>query len=174
MQESKNYTDSLRPTTDSARETLFNVLANRIDFEGIKCLDLFAGTGAFGFESLSRGAIFTDFVEKSGKHINIIKKNAERLSCSDKISVHKDDVLHFLNSVNNSGFGLIFADPPYKFNHYEELLNSVFKINFSIFVLEYGFENEFLKDDRQFEKHFEIINKKTGITNFKVLVSNDN
>ena len=66
---------NLRPTTDRVRESLFNILQNRLDFDGLVVLDLFAGTGALGLEAISRGAEYVTFVEKSRFSQDIIKKN---------------------------------------------------------------------------------------------------
>lgn len=85
-----------RPTTDRARETLFNILNNIIDFEDTICADLFAGTGSLGFEAISRGGAKCDFVETSGKQAAMIARTAEELGCADKIKIHTDDALKFL------------------------------------------------------------------------------
>ena len=75
---------NLRPTTDRVRESLFNILQNRLDFDGLVVLDLFAGTGALGLEAISRGAEYVTFVEKSRFSQDIIKKNIELIGCSQR------------------------------------------------------------------------------------------
>jgi 16S rRNA (guanine966-N2)-methyltransferase len=164
-----NSENNLRPTTDSARETLFNVLSNRISFEGIKCLDLFAGTGSFGFECISRGAESADFVEISGNQIQSIKKTAKELQCEEQVKVYKQNALHFLKEPSSLYYDLIFADPTYNFAQYSDLIKNVLNNKFRIFVLEFGSESNFLIDI----KEYDIIDKKAGITNFKIFVANE-
>src|SRR5438128_10981748 len=79
--------DATRPTSDRARESLFNVMNNLIDFEGISVLDLFAGSGAFAFEALSRGAAHATLIEKNRNAIQAIKANAEELGVNSKIEI---------------------------------------------------------------------------------------
>ena len=85
----KNIT--ARPTTDFARENIFNVIENRIDLEGIKALDLFAGTGAISFELLSRGCASVTAVEKSGIQYGFIRKVAQQLG-ENNLNLIKGDV----------------------------------------------------------------------------------
>lgn len=107
-----------RPTTDMAKENLFNILDNRVDWEDVRALDLFAGTGGIGFEILSRGAQSVLAIEKDFRHVNFIKKVAEELKDVNYRVIHLD-ALKWLqetaNMQNSSGlsFNLIFADPPY-------------------------------------------------------------
>jgi 16S rRNA (guanine966-N2)-methyltransferase len=104
----------VRPTLDSARETIFNILNNLIDFEDIRVLDLFAGSGMLGFEALSRGARECYSIEKSRKTFAFIKKSAEELEI-DKGSFHliNADATKFLNKLKEEQikFDLIFMDP---------------------------------------------------------------
>lgn len=102
---------SARPTTDFARENIFNVLENLIDFEGITALDLFAGTGAITFELLSRGCASVTAVEKASTQYNFIKKVAGMLNV-DNLRLIRGDVFRFLDS-SAAPFDFIFADPPY-------------------------------------------------------------
>lgn len=125
----------LRPTSDRARETLFDVLNNIIDFEGISCLDLFAGTGSLGFEALSRGALEVIFVDKSRINIDTINKSAQELGCQKQISLCKEDAVVYLNG-NNTRFDLVFSDPPYDYGGYTGLVDSVLRSKPQIFVLE--------------------------------------
>jgi len=100
-----------RPTTDFAKENLFNILANRINFEEQKVLDLFSGTGSISFEFLSRGAVSVTCVEQYAPHIRFIKEVAEKLKV-DNLNVVTGDVYRFIeNSVGK--YDLIFADAPY-------------------------------------------------------------
>lgn len=100
-----------RPTTDMARENLFNVLGNIIDFEGLKVLDLFAGTGAVGLEFASRGAESVMCVEKAHTQYNFISKVIKTLN-DQATSVIRADVFRFIASCKEK-FDVIFADPPY-------------------------------------------------------------
>jgi 16S rRNA (guanine966-N2)-methyltransferase len=101
-----------RPTTDRARESLFNVLNNLIVFEGIRVLDLYAGSGAFSFEALSRGAKHATLVERNRHAILAIDANAKSLQVKDRVAVFHSDVLAFLRKESKQ-FDLIFADAPY-------------------------------------------------------------
>jgi 16S rRNA (guanine966-N2)-methyltransferase len=132
---SKNGVLFLRPTSDRARETLFDILNNIIDFENTSCLDIFAGTGALGFEALSRGASDVRFVDKSKSCISSINKTAEELGCSEQISAVEYDAISFVKS-NGMEFDLVFADPPYDYEKYGELVDAVLKTNPQLFVLE--------------------------------------
>jgi len=109
--------ETTRPTSDRARESLFNVLNNLIDFEGISILDLFAGSGAFAFEALSRGAEHATLIEKNKNAINAIKDNVISLELEDKITVIQKDVYSYLPSLTPNTQHLtptiVFADPPY-------------------------------------------------------------
>ena len=116
--------DTTRPTSDRARESLFNVLSNLIDFDGISVLDLFAGTGAFAFEALSRGAEHATLVEQNRKVIETIKENTRTLGIEAGVQIIQKDVYQWLNRSTDSmriddrpstidKFDLIFADPPY-------------------------------------------------------------
>lgn len=100
-----------RPTTDFARENIFNVLENMVDFEGLSALDLFAGTGAITFEFLSRGCADVTAVEKAVTQYNFIRKVAQQLNI-DNLTLIKGDALKFIDTCTKK-FDLIFADPPY-------------------------------------------------------------
>jgi len=100
-----------RPTADRVRETLFSMLASRLgSFEGLRVADLFAGSGALGFEALSRGAASAAFVEQDARAAAVIKRNADRLGAAGRIEVMGGSALALPSS---EPFDLIFADPPY-------------------------------------------------------------
>ena len=103
----------LRPTPDRVRETLFNWMGQRLD--GLSCLDLFAGSGALGFEAASRGAAHVLMVEKNRKVIDALKKNAEILKTGMKIEIVCADAVKFVSSLRLSKkrFDVIFIDPPF-------------------------------------------------------------
>jgi 16S rRNA (guanine(966)-N(2))-methyltransferase RsmD len=100
-----------RPTTDIAKEGLFNILQNRMSFDGIKTLDLFGGTGSISYELASRGAANLTIVEKDNAMHAFIKKNIAALNIQN-CKVLQMDVFHFLNG-SNEQYDFIFAGPPY-------------------------------------------------------------
>jgi 16S rRNA (guanine966-N2)-methyltransferase len=109
--------EGVRPTSDKVREALFSILSDAV--EGQNVLDLFAGFGTLGLESLSRGAAHVSFVEKSPAAAGIIQKNVQKLGLINA-DVYVMDVFKFLSSLGKKKgpFGLIFADPPYAlFDH---------------------------------------------------------
>jgi 16S rRNA (guanine966-N2)-methyltransferase len=100
-----------RPTADRVRETLFSMLASRLgSFEDLRVADLFAGSGALGFEALSRGAAHATFVENDARAAAVIRRNAEKLRAADRVEVRAGSALALPRS---APFDLIFADPPY-------------------------------------------------------------
>jgi 16S rRNA (guanine(966)-N(2))-methyltransferase RsmD len=117
---------SARPTTDFARENIFNVLENFIDFEGKSALDLFAGTGAISFEFLSRECRDVTSVEKAATQYKFIKQVAQQLNV-DNLTLIKGDALRFLETCGRR-FDVVFADPPYDMPGFaevpEKILNS--------------------------------------------------
>jgi 16S rRNA (guanine(966)-N(2))-methyltransferase RsmD len=101
-----------RPTSDRLRETLFNVLAPRI--QGARFLDLYAGSGAVGLEALSRGASHVVFVERSAPALTVLRKNLASLGISSGISIHAGSVVPILRRMRTDApFDLVFLDPPY-------------------------------------------------------------
>ena len=101
-----------RPTTDFAKEGLFNLLNNRIDFEDIDVLDMFAGTGGIGIEFVSRGCNSVISIEQNDKNCAFIRKICTELKISN-LSVIRTDCMKFISSCHSS-FDMIFADPPYE------------------------------------------------------------
>ena len=100
-----------RPTTDIAKEGLFNILQNRIDFEGISALDLFSGTGSISFELLSRGAASVVGVEMGRPQQQFIQKVSQELKIGRELQLVRGDVFKYLKG-SSQQFDLIFADPP--------------------------------------------------------------
>lgn len=113
----KNIT--ARPTTDFARENIFNVIENLIDIDGIEALDLFAGTGAISLELLSRGAARVTAVEKAMTQYAFIRRTAEQLG-EQNLNLIKGDVFKFLAAPHEK-FDFIFADPPYDLPRFSEI-----------------------------------------------------
>ncbi|MBE6310753.1 MAG: methyltransferase domain-containing protein [Bacteroidales bacterium] len=108
-----------RPTTDFARENIFNVLENIVDFEECEALDLFAGTGAISFEFLSRGCTQVTCVEKSAIQYGFIKKVKDILK-DDNLVMVKGDVFRFVDTAARK-YDIIFADPPYDLPNFAEV-----------------------------------------------------
>ena len=108
-----------RPTTDFARENIFNVLENFVDFDGADALDLFAGTGAISFEFLSRECAHVTAVEKAATQQRFIAKVAAELGV-DNFTLVRGDVLRFIDSASRS-YDIIFADPPYDMPGFAEI-----------------------------------------------------
>jgi 16S rRNA (guanine(966)-N(2))-methyltransferase RsmD len=135
-----------RPTTDFAKENLFNVLDNLLEWEGLDALDLFAGTGSIAFEMLSRGCRSVTAVELNYKHAAFIEKVAKELR-TNELNLIRGDVLRYLASFSKSSFGLIFADPPYDLPSLPDLPNLVLNGNLlqegGMFVLEHSKNNDF-------------------------------
>jgi len=100
----------LRPTPDRVRETLFNWLGR--DLSGMVCLDLFAGSGALGFEALSRGAASVIMVEKNPAVLRSLRDNAQKLGATG-LTVVRGDALEFVRGAR-SRFDVVFVDPPYR------------------------------------------------------------
>lgn len=114
--------DDIRPTTDRAKESLFNMIQNYV-YES-NFLDLFSGSGAIAIEALSRGAKHITLVEKSKTSLKTINSNLNILNCEkSNISLKNQDVLEFLENTNTS-YDIIFADPPYDY----EDINKVIEI----------------------------------------------
>ena len=136
-----------RPTTDFAKENLFNVLSNHLDFEegGVEALDLFAGTGSISVELLSRGCTQVVSVEKDREHYAFICKVMQELKAVNWLPV-RADVFKFVKSTHRC-FDLVFADPPYELKELETLPDLVLGNGLlkpgGLFVLEHGKKNHF-------------------------------
>jgi 16S rRNA (guanine(966)-N(2))-methyltransferase RsmD len=118
----KSPTDSrTRPTSDRLRETLFNVIAPRI--EGARFLDLCAGSGAIGMEALSRGAEHVTFVDRSRKACALIEENLDLLGIPEEdTDIQALSAENFVGREHESGWDIVFYDPPYD-SHYEVVLH---------------------------------------------------
>ncbi|ANU64544.1 16S rRNA (guanine(966)-N(2))-methyltransferase RsmD [Muribaculum intestinale] len=136
---------SARPTTDFARENIFNVLENLTDLEDADCLDLFAGTGAISFEFLSRECRHVTAVEKASTQWRFISQVAQRLNV-DNFTLIRGDVFRFVATCTGK-FDIIFADPPYDLPRFGEIpsliLSSKMLREGTIFVIEHSRNYDF-------------------------------
>ncbi len=102
---------TVRPTSDKVREAWFSILQQSIP--DARVLDLFAGSGALGFEALSRGAVAADFVETHRVSLTALKANIEALKVEDRVTIHRMDAVQFAERLQPNAYDLAFADPPY-------------------------------------------------------------
>lgn len=116
---------SVRPALDRVRQTIFDMLSNRIELEGATVLDLFAGSGSLGIEALSRGASNVTFVEIGDEAAEYIEKNVTTLGCLQATEIVQMDAMGFLRG-NRHAYNLVFADPPYRFERTEEIPGIIF------------------------------------------------
>ena len=114
----------IRPTTDLAKEGLFNILNNLIDFEELTVLDMFAGTGSISFEFISRGAKEVFAVDSNYRCVSFIEKTADELNTGNLHAIQAE-AFSFLKNARTK-FSLIFADPPYNFNNIPAIADIVF------------------------------------------------
>jgi 16S rRNA (guanine(966)-N(2))-methyltransferase RsmD len=118
----------VRPTTDMSKEALFNVLNNHFNFEGLKVLDLFSGTGNISYEFASRGSSPITSVDGDFGCVKFIKQTADEFDFN--IAATKSDIFKFLER-NNASYDIIFADPPYNFDQktFEKIVSLIFERN---------------------------------------------
>lgn len=155
-----------RPTTDFAKENIFNVLTGYIDFDGATALDLFAGTGSISLELLSRGCAQVVSVEKDRDHAAFIAQCMKKLGTTDDILI-RGDVFRFLKSCHQQ-FDFIFADPPYALPELPTIPDIVLEHNLlkddGVFVFEHGKSNDFSAHPR-FKEH-----RAYGSVNFSIFM----
>ena len=142
-----------RPTTDFAREALFNILDNESEFDDLKILDLFGGTGAISFEFASRGVGHVYCIEMARENASFIKAEAARLGLKN-VTVVRNNVFDFL-PICHEIFDIVFADPPYALEGLETIPDKVLSLNIihpgGYFILEHGGEHNF-SDHPKFTK----------------------
>ena len=135
----------VRPTTDMAKEALFNILNNRLDWQGLRVLDCFAGTGNISFEFLSRGASTLRAIDTDAKCVQFINRTFQELNAEDAKAT-KMSVERFLTG-SASPFDLIFMDPPYAMLNQEKLVQLALTKGWlapdGILVLEHASTNDF-------------------------------
>lgn len=144
----------VRPTTDLAKESLFNILNNKIDFQGKKVLDLFSGTGAISYEFISRYCEEVTSVEMNPSCYKFIKETSEKFGMENH-KVIRSEVFRFLKSHKKS-YDIIFADPPYAMPDFLELADLIFNNNLlkenGLLIVEHPIEVDFSNKKYFFEK----------------------
>lgn len=157
-----------RPTTDIAREGLFNVLQNNLEFEKLKTLDLFGGTGCISYELASRGVPDLIIVEKDPHMYEFIKKTTAMLQI-ENCRIIKQEVFKFIESTVEK-FDFIFAGPPYALNTIDDLPVKIFEKGLlnknGWFVLEHTPRNDYKKF-----KHYKT-ERNYGTTIFSIFINN--
>lgn len=153
-----------RPTTDFAKENLFNVLNGYIDFDGISALDLFSGTGSISLELVSRGCGRVISVELDRDHHTFISQCLKKLG-TDVCTPIRGDVFRFIKSCRQQ-FDFIFADPPYALKELPQIPDLIFQKDIlapdGIFVFEHGKDNDFSS-----HPHF-VEHRSYGSVNFTI------
>lgn len=161
------HTFKARPTTDFAKENIFNVLNSYIDFEGATALDLFAGTGSISLELLSRGCQQVVSIEKDRDHHAFIRQCVQKLGADNSVVI-RGDVFRYIKSCSQQ-FDFIFADPPYQLTELAQIPDLIFEKGLlkeeGIFVLEHGAQNDFSN-----HPHF-VEHRKYGSVNFSIFNS---
>ncbi|TVR74199.1 MAG: methyltransferase domain-containing protein [Marinilabiliales bacterium] len=157
-----------RPTTDFAKENLFNVIANYFDFGGLHVLDLFSGTGSIAYEFASRGSMSVDSVEINSKYHAFIHRTSKELQF-DQVTAIRTDAFRFLKHTDRE-YDIIFADPPFDLNDIDQIPHIVFSRNLlkpgGWFILEHGKDHDFslLPQFRELRKygsvHFSVFENK--------------
>lgn len=152
----------VRPTTDFAKENLFNILENRFDFENLTALDLFSGTGNISFELVSRGCIQVTAVEKDPLNIRFINQIKIKLGI-ENLTVLKKDAFKFISTIHEQ-YDIIFADPPYQLQGIEKLPGMIAEYNLlrdgGYFILEHSKETAIPQNQNLIE------HRKYGHVNF--------
>lgn len=144
-----------RPMTDRVRVTLFDILSNKIDFEGLKVLDLYSGSGSIGLECISRGANTVHFVEQNFSIYKNLLKNIESLGTENYVKIFKMEVLKFSRLEKHVNYDLIFADPPF---FKDDIYNVVENLR----------DNNFLGDEGMIIIQRSIQTKEKDILHFEV------
>lgn len=157
-----------RPTTDVAKEGLFNVISNNLDIEELKTLDLFGGTGSISYELASRGASDLTIIEKDPKMYEFIKKTAAELKLAN-FKVVKMDVFKFIEQCTDR-FDFVFAGPPYALGNIDDLPKLIFEKQLLTpkgwFVLEHTPRNDYKKFP------FYATERNYGSTIFSIFIEN--
>ncbi len=137
---------TVRPTGDRVKEAWFSILQPSIP--DARVLDLFAGSGALGFEALSRGAVAVDFVENHQASLAAIRDNAATLKVEDRVTIHRMDALRFAERLQPAQYDVAFADPPYATDHAARLADLFRATPFArVFSIEHAPDRDVPGDD---------------------------
>jgi 16S rRNA (guanine(966)-N(2))-methyltransferase RsmD len=160
-----------RPTTDFAKESLFNILTNQVDFEELRVLDLFSGTGSIGFECISRGAAQVTCVENYPLHVKFIRSVIQKIEIKN-MTVIQGDVFRFIEDSRGT-FDLIFADAPFSDERLGSLPDRLFRSTLlaeeGLLVMEHSKKTDFsrhpcFKEERKYGNvHFSFFQKNADI-----------
>ena len=154
-----------RPTTDFAKENIFNVLTSYIDFDGATALDLFSGTGSISLELASRGCAHVISVEADRDHHRFILQCLQKLGVTGDVTAIRGDAFRFIKSCKQQ-FDFIFADPPYALEELKTIPTLIFEKNLlkedGVFVFEHG-KNDSFNDHPNFVEH-----RSYGSVNFSI------
>ncbi len=136
-----------RPTTDFAKEGLFNILDHLIDFDGLHVLDLCAGTGNISFEFVSRGAENLLAIDSHPRCVQYLKQNVQTLGIASQMQVYKSDCVIYCRNAKQVGYDLIFADPPFHLKFHQELIETIFSKALlrpdGLLIIEHGKQHDF-------------------------------
>ena len=160
-----------RPTTDFAKENIFNVLANYIDFDDVTVLDLFAGTGSISYEFASRGAMQVTTVELNPLHHKFIMQTAEKLKLDNIKPIHTNAFIFLRQMAKKLSFDVIFADPPYDLEDREQIVPTILNSDMlkpnGLLIIEHSNTDDYSENPHLFEHrkygsvNFSIFSKKT-------------
>jgi 16S rRNA (guanine966-N2)-methyltransferase len=135
-----------RPTTDYAKEAIFNIINNNFEYDELKVLELFGGTGNHSYEFISRGCPSVTYVEKHGPCVAFVKKMAAALDVEAELRIFQLDVFRFLE-MNKEKYDMILADPPFDLPGLDLIPDKVLENGFlndgAWFILEHGQKNNF-------------------------------
>jgi 16S rRNA (guanine966-N2)-methyltransferase len=143
-----------RPTTDYAKEALFNILNNLLDFEETEALDLFGGTGSHSYELVSRGCNKVTYVDKFPPAVQFVRKSLQQLGIEAQVKVFQMDVFRYLDHAS-AQYDYVFAGPPYALPTIDTIPDLIFEKNLlkpeGIFVLEHNPHHDFINHPKLFD-----------------------
>ncbi|MEO7176478.1 MAG: RsmD family RNA methyltransferase [Saprospiraceae bacterium] len=149
-----------RPTTDFAKEALFNILNNLLDFEESSVLDLFGGTGSHCYEFISRGCTDVTYVDQLAPAVAFVKKTIESLGEANSIRIVQSDVFQFIHN-SGASYDYIFAGPPYPLKNLDSIPDKIFAHKMlnedGLFILEHNAQHDFSNHE-----HFSQMRKYGG------------
>lgn len=150
--------DLVRPTTDRNKESIFNYLTHSIDFDGIKVLDIYAGSGSLGLEALSRGASEVHFVEKDFKVSKMLEENINSLQANDFCKIFRMEAVRFSKITEHDKYDLILADPPFFHFDIHTVTKNLIEKNFlneeGVLLIERSIQTK-KEDEKEFQQqHF--------------------